>query len=219
MPDRPELKSIADLRKEYTRGGLDEADADPDPIAQFDLWIHQAIQAGIYEPTAMTLATITPQGEPAARVVLLKHFDHDGFVFFTNYDSDKGRDLAANPRAGLCFYWDQLERQVRVTGGVSKTSREASEKYFARRPRGSQLGAWVSRQSKPIAGRRVLEEDLARHEAQFAGRDVPCPPHWGGYCVKPDTIEFWQGRQNRLHDRLRYTRQADGTWKIERLAP
>lgn len=212
------MPSIADLRNEYTRGGLREEDLHADPFKQFDQWMHIAIEAGEYEPTAMTLATVTPEGWPAARIVLLKHYDERGFVLFTNYDSDKGRQLEAVPRAALVVYWHELERQVRIVGEVEKTSRAEAEAYFARRPRGSQLGAWVSRQSKVIASRDELKQGLATHEAEFAGRDVPCPPHWGGYRVKPVTIEFWQGRQNRLHDRLCYVREGE-VWRIERLAP
>lgn len=213
------MKSIADLRTDYTLAGLDESELDADPVQQFDRWLTQAIKAGAYEPTAMTLATATPDAQPHARIVLLKHFDAKGFCFFTNYDSAKGHEMAANHRASLCFYWPQLERQVRLIGTISKTTAHESDEYFKRRPRGSQLGAWVSQQSKTIASRKLLEEMLKEVTARFEGKDVARPPHWGGYRLKPSVIEFWQGRQNRLHDRLIYTQQNDASWTISRLAP
>lgn len=213
------MATLGDLRHEYEGKGLDEADLPPDPADQFARWIDEALRAGLYEPTAMTLATVDKDGGPAARIVLLKDFGPDGFVFFTNYDGDKARQLAARPRAALVFYWPELHRQVRITGVVTKTAAEQSAAYFHSRPRGSQLGAWASRQSEIIADRMVLENALRRYEAQFADADVPCPPNWGGYLVAHDSVEFWQGRPNRLHDRLRYVRQKDGTWKIQRLAP
>lgn len=213
------MKSIADLRTDYTLAGLDESELDADPVQQFDRWLTQAIKAGAYEPTAMTLATATPDAQPHARIVLLKHFDAKGFCFFTNYDSAKGHEMAANHRASLCFYWPQLERQVRLIGTITKTTAHESDEYFKRRPRGSQLGAWVSQQSKTIASRKMLEESLKEVTARFEGKDVTRPPHWGGYRLKPSVIEFWQGRQNRLHDRLIYTQQNDASWTISRLAP
>jgi pyridoxamine 5'-phosphate oxidase len=167
----------------------------------------------------MTLATAAADGQPSARIVLLKEVNHDGFVFYTNYGSRKGRELAGNPRAALVFYWPQLERQVRITGAVLKTSRSESEAYFRTRPRGSQLAAWASRQSSPIPDRALLEARVKKLGAKYAGASVPLPPNWGGFRLRPESIEFWQGRPNRLHDRLRYSREPGGGWKIERLAP
>ena len=210
--------SIADLRREYTKGGLTEAGADADPLRQFRIWFDQALVAGLYEPNAMTLATSTLEGAPSARIVLLKGFDERGFAFFTNYDSRKGRDLAVNPRAALVLYWAELERQVRIEGTVERVSEADSDAYHATRPRGSQLGAWTSWQSEVIADRGVLEERLREIEARFASGPAPRPPHWGGYRLVPEIIEFWQGRPNRLHDRLRY-RRVEGAWVRERLAP
>lgn len=210
--------SIASLRKEYVRAGLLERDVDPDPIKQFTRWFDEALKAGIEEANAMTLATASPDGQPDARIVLLKQVDARGFAFFTNYESAKGEHLAANPRAALVFFWHELERQVRVSGTVERVSRAESKEYFHSRPPGSQLGAWVSQQSRVIPGRSVLESKLKALEHRYEGKTVPLPPHWGGYMVTPVTIEFWQGRPKRLHDRLRYSRRDEG-WKIERLAP
>ena len=210
--------SIADLRKSYTLAGLRRADLAADPIQQFHSWLQQAIGAQLLEPTAMTLATADRTGRPAARVVLLKGLDDRGFVFYTNYESRKARELLENSNASLVFYWAELERQVRVGGTASRISRDESERYFKSRPRGHQLGAWVSTQSEVIAGRAVLEERLKEYERRYPDA-VPLPPFWGGYVVAPNEIEFWQGRPNRLHDRFRYTRQKDGLWLIERLAP
>lgn len=210
------------LRIDYSRGALDEADVLHDPIDQFARWFADAQAAGVPEPNAMTLATAAGGGVPSARVVLLKALDERGFAFFTNYDSRKGAELAANPRAALCFYWQPLERQVRVEGTVAKTSREESEAYFHSRPVAAQVGAWVSRQSVTIASRAELERLQQEVVARFgvdSGGVVPLPDFWGGYRVVPQSIEFWQGRPSRLHDRLLYTRQPDGTWRISRLSP
>jgi pyridoxamine 5'-phosphate oxidase len=214
----PETQRV-DLRERHLRKGLRESDLDPDPIAQFQRWFADARSAGIAEADAMTLATVAPDGQPSARMVLLKEATADGFVFFTNYRSRKGRELAENPRAALAFFWRELSRQVRVTGTVTKTSRAESEAYFATRPRGSQLSTWASWQSSPIADRQILETRVSKLEAKYAGQQIPAPPGWGGYRLRPDSIEFWQGRPNRLHDRLTYSRTADGRWLIERLAP
>lgn len=212
--------SIADLRQNYTLAGLDLTDVDPDPIAQFDVWFQQALDGDIIEPNAMTLATATPEGKPSARIVLLKGFSDRGFVFYTNYESLKGQQLIVNPYAALVFLWDKLERQVRIEGKVEQLSSEESDEYFYSRPRASQLGAWASEQSRVIANREELERNLAELEAQYADSEViPRPPHWGGFRVIPQQIEFWQGRPSRLHDRLVYCLQDDGSWQIERLSP
>lgn len=208
---------IADLRQEYMRDGLAEADADPDPFAQFRRWMQDALAAGVPLPNAMTLATTTPAGAPDARVVLLKGIEHDAFVFFTNYDSRKGRELTARPEACLVFLWAELERQVRVEGRVAILPPVDSDTYFASRPLGARLSAWASHQSEPVADRKALEDALGEIERRY-GDHPPRPPHWGGYRVVPQAIEFWQGRANRLHDRLRYRPQG-GRWTIERLAP
>ena len=210
--------SIADLRRNYTLAGLRRVELEADPIQQFQKWLQQAVGAQLLEPTAMTLATADQNRRPSARIVLLKGLDERGFIFFTNYESRKGRELAENPNASLVFYWAELERQVRASGTASRISRGESEKYFKSRPRGHQLGAWVSTQSDVISRRAVLEERLKQLGAKYPG-DVPLPPYWGGYVLSPVEIEFWQGRPNRLHDRFRYTRQPDNTWLIERLAP
>jgi pyridoxamine 5'-phosphate oxidase len=199
--------------------GLRRSDLDPDPIKQFANWFTAAVEAGIRDANAMSLATATAAGRPFVRIVLLKGFDQDGFVFFTNYDSQKGEQLAENPYAALAFYWMELDRQVRISGPVQKTAREASERYFHSRPAGSQLGAWASNQSRPIDGRRVLEAKLAQITERYQQGPIPLPPHWGGFIVHPEMMEFWQGRTNRLHDRFRYLRDQTGRWSIERLAP
>ena len=198
---------------------LTEASVDPDAIKQFSRWFADAESAGLKMPNAMMLATATADGKPSARIVLLKGFDEHGFVFYTNYESAKGRTLAENPQAALCFYWTELDRQVRITGRVTKTTREESAAYFHTRPVDSQLGAWASKQSSVIATRDVLEEKMRDLMREYEGGEVPLPPYWGGFRLAPDVIEFWQNRLSRLHDRLRYTRQPDGGWLIERLSP
>ena len=208
-----------DNRDEYGEVGFSEAEADPDPFRQFGTWYAAANQIEAIHPEAMTLATATSTGIISARIVLLKTFDENGFVFFTNYESDKARELQANPRAALLFWWGQLQRQVRLSGNVGKVSAAESDEYFATRPRNSQLGAWASPQSQVIAGREVLEQRFAELEQRFHDRDVERPPHWGGYRLVPDMFEFWQGRSSRLHDRIRYVSKSSGRWKIERLAP
>jgi pyridoxamine 5'-phosphate oxidase len=210
---------IASLRREYETQGLRRADLAPDPLAEFSIWFLAAAGAGIPDVNAMALATATPAGRPSTRVVLLKGFDQRGFVFFTNYRSQKGRELEANPQAAFTIYWVQLERQIRVSGRVEKTTREESAAYFNSRPRGSQLSAWVSRQSEVIDARRILEGRLAEMTERYEGREIDLPPHWGGYRVIPEEVEFWQGRASRLHDRFRYRRDGDTGWTLERLAP
>jgi pyridoxamine 5'-phosphate oxidase len=211
--------NLAELRREYTKGGLRRADLDPQPLVQFQKWFEEALNSQLLEPSAMTLATVGADGRPSARIVLLKGADERGFLFFTNYESRKGRELAANTRASLVLHWAELERQICIAGDVTKVSRAESEKYFALRPRGSQLGACVSKQSSVVPDRAFLETRLQEVEKQFTNRDVEMPSHWGGYALAPIRIEFWQGRPNRLHDRFQYSKQADGSWRIDRLSP
>ncbi len=212
------MDSIARLRQEYTRDGLSESDTGRDPVELFRRWFDEARVADLHEPNAMTVATTTADARPSARVVLLKGFDRRGFVFYTNYEGGKAREIEENPRAALLFYWGELERQVRIEGRAERVSAEESDAYFASRPRGSQLGAWASEQSRTVLDRTTLEERLREVEAEYEGREVPRPSHWGGYRVAPESFEFWQGRENRLHDRLEYRRAGEG-WGIERLQP
>lgn len=234
--------AIADLRREYKLTGLSRADLDADPVRQFRNWFDQAAAArnsgrvrkffiGLYkallqisgiepmEANAMTLTTVNSQGQPSARIVLLKGVDERGFIFFTNYESRKGRELAANPNAALVFYWADLERQVCVAGRVRKLPREESEAYFRSRPRGSQLAAWTSHQGEVVADRAILEARWREMDSQYSGKEIPMPPYWGGYVLTPERIEFWQGRPSRLHDRFCYTRLAAGGWQMDRLSP
>jgi pyridoxamine 5'-phosphate oxidase len=207
------------MHSEDVRAGLVEADVDPDPVVQFGRWFDDAKAADLVEPSAMTLATATAEGVPSARMVLLRGLDRRGFVFYTNYESRKAAELAANPRAALVFWWGELQRQIRVEGPVERTSQQESAAYFRTRPLGSRLSAWASPQSRVIPGRAVLDERVAELAAGHPDGDIPLPPFWGGYRLVPAVVELWQGRPNRLHDRLRYTRSADGGWRIERLAP
>jgi pyridoxamine 5'-phosphate oxidase len=211
------IPSIADLRKDYTQAGLEQGD--PSPFKQFELWFNQALAADLLEPNAMTLATVTTEGKPDARIVLLKGFDTRGFVFYTNYRSQKGQELAANPHAALVFLWGDLERQVRVVGRVEKATDLEADTYFQSRPLGSRLGAWASTQSEVIPSREFLEARMVALEAEYQGREIPRPDHWGGFRVVPTEMEFWQGRPSRLHDRLHYRLQNNGAWVIDRLAP
>lgn len=211
--------SLADLRKDYSLAGLLEKDLARDPFRQFDKWFQEAGAAKIAEPNAMTLSTATRDGRPSSRTVLLKGLDGRGFVFYSNYDSRKGRDLSENPCVSLLFPWVALERQVIVEGMVVRLTREENEAYFHSRPHANQLGAWVSQQSSIINGRSVLEDGMRAIDKKYAGTEVPMPPNWGGYRVAPESVEFWQGRRSRLHDRLRYRREKAGDWIIERLSP
>jgi pyridoxamine 5'-phosphate oxidase len=209
---------LSELRLSYTKAGLTEAEADPDPLRQFEVWLNQAISMRLVEPNAMTLATTNASGQPNARTVLLKAFDTAGFVFYTNYESRKGREIEENPKVSLLFYWAELERQVRIAGVAARVPASESDEYFNSRPMGHQFGAWVSDQSSVIEGREVLEEQLSRVAKRFDQGPVPRPPHWGGFRVTPHAIEFWQGRPNRLHDRLEYLRLGE-EWLIRRLSP
>lgn len=213
------MSSIADIRKEYKLRSLSETDVAADPFAQFTAWWNEALQAQIDEINAMTLATASADGLPSARIVLLKGYDPAGFVFFTNYDSFKAQQIAENPKASLLFFWKEVERQVRITGIIEKTTAHESDEYYNSRPEGSRIGAWTSPQSHVIESREWLERREKDYEKEFDGKIITRPDNWGGYRVKPVCIEFWQGRPSRLHDRIQYTIQEDGEWKIERLAP
>ena len=210
--------AISNLRNEYTLNGLDATDVLPDPFAQFQQWFDAALSARVPEPNAMHISTVTAEGRPNGRIVLLKDVSDAGFTFFTNYESRKGQELIQQPFAALTFFYPELERQIRIEGRVEKVSAEESEAYFNSRPRGSQIGAWVSHQSTEIDNRDVLESRQRELEGQFADQVIPRPPHWGGFRVMPDRLEFWQGRPSRLHDRIRYRKEGDN-WLIERLSP
>jgi pyridoxamine 5'-phosphate oxidase len=210
---------MKDLRREYARRSLDDGTTDPDPMAQFRVWFQEAVDAQAADANAMSLATASSSGEPSVRTVLLKDVDERGFVFFTHYLSPKGRDLAENPRASLLFYWPELERQVRISGSVTRVTRAVSEAYFASRPIESQWAAWATTQSAAIDSRQTLDERFNAVQQRFAHQSVPCPPDWGGYRVAAERIEFWQGRPGRLHDRMLYVRQPTGAWTRTRLAP
>ena len=222
--------AIADIRKDYKLASLEEADVASNPIDQFTRWWNDAVASQIDEVNAMTLATVNATGVPAARIVLLKGYNPEGFIFFTNYESDKGKNLAQNPNAALVFFWKELERQIRIEGTVQKVSAEESDRYFNSRPASSRIGAWASPQSAVIENRLVIEQNVERYTSIFANDSIERPDHWGGYIVKPTSIEFWQGRSSRLHDRIRYKLETSGynaatdtrtdaNWKIERLAP
>ena len=210
---------LAALRQDYSQRGLRRSDLDPDPIRQFNAWLHEATQCEILEPNAMILATVDAAGQPWTRTVLLKVCDARGFTFFTNYTGAKAQHLAANPRAAVTFWWGALERQVNVSGSVSQISREESEQYFHSRPVASQLGAWASQQSEVLADRAQLERQFEETRAKYGTGEIPLPPQWGGYCLAPESIEFWQGRRSRLHDRLRFSRESERAWRIDRLSP
>ena len=210
---------IADIRREYQMQTLLEKDVDQDPFLQFNKWWDDAIKSELDEINAMTLATATVNGMPSARIVLLKSVSEDGFIFFTNYNSQKGKELFENPNACLVFFWKELERQIRITGKVKKVSAAESDEYFASRPEGSRIGAWASPQSSIIVSREIIEGNIVMYQKQYADEKIIRPPHWGGYIVMPSVIEFWQGRPDRLHDRIQYTLNEQGAWKIERLAP
>ncbi len=211
-------RNVADLREEYGGAGLNESDLDANPVEQFRRWFDEALTANLHEPNAMTLATSTPDGQPSARIVLLKGYDERGFVFYTNREGRKARELTQNSRCALLFYWGEMGRQVRIEGAAARVPEEEADAYFATRPRGSRLGAWASAQSREVGDRRALEDRLRELELEYEGREIPRPPFWGGYRVEPTLFEFWQGRENRLHDRLVYRRAGDG-WEVSRLQP
>jgi pyridoxamine 5'-phosphate oxidase len=212
-------EDIQNIRSEYLAASLSESNVNADPIKQFDKWFNEALKAEVQEPTAMTLATATYDGRPSARIVLLKGFDSNGFVFYTNYLSRKGKEIAKNPLGAAMFFWGTLERQVRIEGTIEKISKEDSAKYFQTRPRESQLGAVASPQSQEIPGREILEKKWQEAEAEYLDKDIPKPSFWGGYILKPRLIEFWQGRESRLHDRILYKKIDNKNWKKVRLAP
>jgi pyridoxamine 5'-phosphate oxidase len=211
--------SISSIRREYMRESLSESDVHSDPFRQFDRWWTEVLKADIDEVNAMTLSTVSAEGFPGSRIVLLKGYDDNGFVWFTNYESRKGQDLAENPRASLLFFWKELERQVRIEGFCERVSSDESDAYFNSRPEGSRIGAWASPQSRPIESREILDLNLAAISEKFSDTPIYRPPHWGGYRLKPVAMEFWQGRPSRLHDRIRYDRSNDQGWIITRLAP
>lgn len=212
-------KTLSEIRTEYQVASLSESDVLSNPFQQFDKWFREALEAEVLEVNAMTLATATPDGKPSARIVLLKGLDEKGFTFYTNYHSDKGQMLAANPYAALTFFWPELERQIRIEGKAEKVSHEESDEYFTNRPKGSQIGAWVSEQSHIIKSREELDKRLEELTAHYENEPVIRPPHWGGYRLLPSSVEFWQGRPSRLHDRLKYTKGNEGFWKLDRLSP
>lgn len=209
---------INTLRHDFAKQSLDEKDVNQDAVLQFEKWFKEAVDSKVLEPNTMTLATATAEGKPSARIVLLRNFNENGFVFYTNYVSRKGNEILENPNCALLFFWPELERQVRIEGVLSKQTSEESDMYFNSRPRTSKLGAWTSAQSKVIESRKVLDEEYEKLSVKYPDEQVPRPPHWGGYILKPSVIEFWQGRPSRLHDRILYT-QENNAWKIERLAP
>ena len=213
------MNSIADIRKDYQLQSLLESDIEKNPIDQFSTWWNQAIESQIDEVNAMTLATVDANHKPSARIVLLKEFDQNGFVFFTNYNSKKGLDMLINKNVALVFFWKELERQVRIEGTVEKVSESVSDAYFNSRPEMSRIGAWASPQSTVISSREILETNFQHYQIEFEKKEINRPPHWGGYMVKPEVIEFWQGRSSRLHDRIVYGKDSDNEWKINRLAP
>ena len=216
--DKMETKNLANLRRDYSLDELSEATIDREPFAQFSAWMNEAIESVVIEPTAMTVSTVDAEGRPSSRVVLLKGFDHSGFVFFTNYESKKAGDLAANPNISLHFFWPDLERQIIINGTATKATREESQDYFAKRPLESRIGAWASKQSSVLANREELEKRVADIRERFPNQEIPCPPFWGGFRVAPNRFEFWQGRKSRLHDRICYTLTGD-VWTTSRLSP
>lgn len=209
---------INTLRHDFSKQTLDESDVNKDPVLQFEKWFKEAIDAKVNEPNAMTLATSTSDGKPSARILLLRNFDEKGFVFYSNYTSRKGEEITANPNAALLFFWPELERQVRIEGVLVKQTADESDLYFNSRPRGSKLGAWTSEQSKIVASRKALDDAYEAMSKKYPDNNVPRPAYWGGYVLQPTSIEFWQGRPSRLHDRILYSKEK-GNWKIERLAP